>query len=89
MDTSMHAWLENRSTEEIVLVAMIDDATSCLTARFFPKRYRGSQPAAPHRLPGALRAHGCPLYRSGQPLHLALPGVFQTGSFRLLFPFDA
>ena len=37
MDTSMHAWLENRSTEEIVLVAMIDDATSRLTARFFPR----------------------------------------------------
>ena len=37
MDTSIHAWLENRSTEEIVLVAMIDDATSRLTARFFPR----------------------------------------------------
>lgn len=37
MDTSIHAWLEERSTEEIVLIAMIDDATSRLYARFFPR----------------------------------------------------
>lgn len=35
MDTSIHDWLENRSSEEIVLVAMVDDATSRLLARFF------------------------------------------------------
>jgi hypothetical protein len=37
MDTSIHDWLESRSSEEIVLVAMIDDATSRLLARFFPR----------------------------------------------------
>jgi hypothetical protein len=37
MDTSIHAWLEDRSSEEIVLIALIDDATSRLTARFFPR----------------------------------------------------
>lgn len=37
MDTSIHAWLEDRSSEEIVLIAMIDDATSRLFARFFPR----------------------------------------------------
>ena len=37
MDTSIHAWLEDRSSEEIVLIAMIDDATSRLYARFFPR----------------------------------------------------
>lgn len=37
MDTSIHAWLEGRSPEEIVLIAMIDDATSRLFCRFFPR----------------------------------------------------
>jgi hypothetical protein len=37
MDTSIHCWLEDRSSEEIVLIAMIDDATSRLYARFFPR----------------------------------------------------
>lgn len=37
MDTSIHRWLEDRSPEEIVLIAMIDDATSRLFARFFPR----------------------------------------------------
>ena len=37
MDTSIHRWLEDRSSEEIVLIAMIDDATSKLYARFFPR----------------------------------------------------
>lgn len=35
MDTSIHDWLEGRSGEEMVLIAMIDDATSRLYARFF------------------------------------------------------
>lgn len=34
MDTSIHNWFEGRSREEPVLVAMIDDATSTLFARF-------------------------------------------------------
>ncbi|HEX2211516.1 MAG TPA: ISNCY family transposase [Longimicrobium sp.] len=37
MDTSIHAWLEKRSEEEMVLIALIDDATSRLHARFFPR----------------------------------------------------
>lgn len=37
MDTSIHAWLEDRASEEIVLIALIDDATSRLRARFFPR----------------------------------------------------
>ena len=37
MDTSVHPWLEGRCGEEIVLIAMIDDATSRLRARFFPR----------------------------------------------------
>lgn len=37
MDTSIHAWLEDRSEEEMVLIALIDDATSRLFCRFFPR----------------------------------------------------
>lgn len=37
MDTSIHPWLEERSEEEIVLIAMVDDATSELFARFVPR----------------------------------------------------
>lgn len=36
MDTSIHPWLENRCSEQPVLIAMIDDATSRLHARFAP-----------------------------------------------------
>ncbi len=34
-DASQHAWLEDRNAEPIVLVAMIDDATSYTVARFY------------------------------------------------------
>jgi hypothetical protein len=37
MDTSIHPWLEERSQEEIVLIAMVDDATSDLFAGFVPR----------------------------------------------------
>lgn len=37
MDTSIHPWLEGRSDEEMVLIALIDDATSRLYCRFFPR----------------------------------------------------
>jgi hypothetical protein len=37
MDTSMHSWIEDRSDEEIVLIALIDDATSRLCCRFFSR----------------------------------------------------
>lgn len=36
MDTSIHDWFEGRSLSEPVLIAMIDDATSRLFARFAP-----------------------------------------------------
>jgi transposase len=35
MDTSVHAWLEDRAFGKQMLIAMIDDATSRLYARFF------------------------------------------------------
>src|SRR5580692_4289176 len=35
MDASIHDWLEGRG-EELVLITMIDDATSYLLARFYP-----------------------------------------------------
>jgi hypothetical protein len=35
IDASHHDWLEGRSTERVVLCAMIDDATSRLHARFY------------------------------------------------------
>jgi hypothetical protein len=37
MDTSEHDWLEGRAAETMVLIAMIDDATNDLHARFFPR----------------------------------------------------
>lgn len=37
MDTSVHDWLEGRSTESLVLIALIDDATSRLFCRFFAR----------------------------------------------------
>jgi hypothetical protein len=37
MDTSIHDWLEGRSEEEMVLIALIEDATSRLYCRFFPR----------------------------------------------------
>jgi transposase len=35
-DTSIHAWLEERGPEKMYLIALIDDATSTLFARFVP-----------------------------------------------------
>ncbi len=37
LDTSIHDWLEGRGDEEMVLIALIDDATSRLYGRFFPR----------------------------------------------------
>jgi hypothetical protein len=37
MDTSIHPWLEGRCEEEMILIALIDDATSRLYCRFCPK----------------------------------------------------
>jgi len=55
MDTSIHRWLEERSGEEIVLIAMIDDATSRLVARFFP---RDTGAANRQMITDYLRVHG-------------------------------
>lgn len=57
MDTSIHDWLEGRG-ETMVLVAMIDDATGRLEARFYP----GETVAAHFDLLGRwLRKHGRPV----------------------------
>jgi hypothetical protein len=37
MDTSIHDWLEGRGGTSMVLIALIDDATSRIFARFFPR----------------------------------------------------
>jgi hypothetical protein len=55
MDTSIHAWLEERFGQEIVLIALIDDATSRLSARFF-RRDTGA--ANRQMIVDYLRAHG-------------------------------
>jgi len=55
MDTSEHDWLEGRSAETLALVAMIDDATSRLRARFFP---RDTGAANRRMLVDYLEAHG-------------------------------
>lgn len=57
MDTSVHPWLEGRYGEEIVLIAMIDDATSRLRARFFP---RDTGAANRQMIVEYLGAHGRP-----------------------------
>lgn len=57
MDTSIHDWTEGRG-EEMVLVTMIDDATSRLLARFYP----GDTVEAHFDLLGRwLTAHGRPM----------------------------
>jgi hypothetical protein len=57
MDTSIHPWLEERFGQEIVLIAMIDDATSRLRARFFP---RDTGAANRQMIVQYLREHGRP-----------------------------
>ena len=41
-DTSIHAWLEERGPEKMYLIALIDDATSTLFARFVPADSTGA-----------------------------------------------
>lgn len=55
MDTSVHPWLEQRFGQEIVLIALIDDATSRLRARFFP---RDTGAANRQMIVDYLHAHG-------------------------------
>lgn len=57
MDTSIHPWLEERSGEEIVLISMLDDATSRLCARFV-RRDTGAANRALIR--DYIQAHGRP-----------------------------
>ncbi len=71
MDTSIHPWLEVRFGQEIVLIALIDDATSRLRARFFPRdtgaanRPTGVPAPAGGWVPDALR--GALYLRHGYP----------------------
>lgn len=76
MDASIHDWLEGRG-DELVLITMIDDATSRLAARFYPA---GTVAAHMDLLERWLRRHGRPLalytdrhsifepHEKGQPL---------------------
>src|SRR5215471_11735896 len=56
MDASIHDWLEGRG-EEVVLISMIDDATSRILARFYPA---GTVEAHLDLLGLWLRRHGRP-----------------------------
>lgn len=76
MDASIHDWLEGRG-EQVVLITMIDDATSRLLARFYPA---GTVETHMDLLGRWLRKHGRPLalytdrhsifepHEKGQPL---------------------
>ncbi|AMV25953.1 Integrase core domain protein [Gemmata sp. SH-PL17] len=76
MDASIHDWLEGRG-EEVVLITMIDDATSRVMAQFYPA---GTVPAHMDLLGRWLRKYGRPLalytdrhsifepHEKGQPL---------------------
>lgn len=76
MDASIHDWLEGRG-EEVVLIAMIDDATGRVMARFYPA---GTVEAHMDLLGRWLRKYGRPLalytdrhsifepHETGQPL---------------------
>src|SRR5437588_206083 len=57
MDASEHDWLEGRG-EQLVLVSMVDDATSLTLARFYPA---GTTEAHMDLLGRWLRRHGRPL----------------------------
>jgi Helix-turn-helix domain len=57
MDASIHDWLEGRG-EELVLITMIDDATSRVLARFYPA---GTVATHMDLLGRWLRKHGRPL----------------------------
>lgn len=57
MDASIHDWLEGRG-EEVVLITMIDDATSKVMARFYPA---GTVEAHMDLLERWLRKYGRPL----------------------------
>ena len=68
-DTSVHAWLEDRGPEKMYLIALIDDASSTLFARFVP-----ADSSVEHRR--VLRAY---LERYGRPqaVYTDKAGLFQ------------
>ena len=55
-DSSIHDWLEGRSREPIKLIAMIDDASNDLFARFVPEDSTAEHYAGAAELPGRQRA---------------------------------
>src|SRR5207237_7871564 len=57
IDASIHAWVEGRG-EEVVLITLIDDATSYVLARFYPS---GTTEAHMDLVERWLRRHGRPL----------------------------
>ena len=68
-DTSEHDWLEGRG-EEMLLIAMIDDATSRLFARFVSSDSTEENMKLLGALPGEVRPAAGVLHRQG--------GLFQT-----------
>jgi transposase len=73
-DTSIHDWLEGRSQETIKLIAMIDDATSDLFARFVTQ---DSTAAHMGVLRGYLERHGRP-----QAFYTDKAGLFRVNPRR-------
>jgi transposase len=69
MDASIHDWLESRGAS-LVLVTMIDDATSRVMARFYPE---GTTEAHMDLLSRWLRKHGRPL-----ALYTDRHGIFEA-----------
>jgi hypothetical protein len=57
MDASVHDWLEGRGREQLILIAMIDDATSRVLARFYRE---GTVETHMDLLGRWLRQHGRP-----------------------------
>jgi hypothetical protein len=55
MDASIHRWLEGRCEEEMVLIALIDDATSRRYCRFFRRPGAANRPLLVEYLEGAGR----------------------------------
>lgn len=70
LDASQHDWLEGRSVEPLVLLAMIDDATSRITARFYEAE---TTAAYLDLLERHLRKHGRPV-----ALYTDHDSVFET-----------
>ena len=64
-DTSEHDWLEGRG-ERLYLIAMIDDATSRLFARFVRARFDRRKHETAVELPGEVRSAGNVLHRQGE-----------------------